>query len=342
MTASSELHVVFGSGPVGLAVVATVLAQGKRVRVVSRRGAQRWPPAAVEVVRGDATDPEDTRRVCVGATHVYNCTNAPDYHRWPEQFPPLQRGVLAGAAATGAKLIVMENLYMYGPHGGSPMTETMPLRGHGSRSTTRRLMTEELFAAHRSGQVRVVSVRASDLFGPHVTESLVGERFFGPFLAGKPVQLLANPDLPHSLSFVGDVGRAMVLVGARDDALGRAWHAPNAAAVTLRTFAALVGAEAGIAPRLACLPRAVTRALVPLMGLAVPPMRGLSENLYVFYEPYVVDHSAYTAAFGDDATPLREAIRQTVAWARSHGGQAAVAPVAHAIAPAERETGTPR
>ena len=37
---------------------------------------------------------------------------------------------------------------------------------------------------------------------------------------------------------------------------------------------------------------------------------------------YVVDHSAYAAAFGGDATPLREAIRQTVAWARSRSDQA--------------------
>jgi nucleoside-diphosphate-sugar epimerase len=317
VSASGELHVVFGSGPVGLAVVEALTAQGKRVRVASRSGARRALPEAVEVVRGDATDPNDTRRVCAGASHVYNCTNAPDYHRWPEQFPPLQRGVLAGATAAGAKLVVMENLYMYGPHGGAPMTEDTPMRGRGSRSTTRRLLTEELFAAHRAGRVRAASVRASDLLGPHVTESLVGERFFGPLLAGKKVQLFADPDLPHSLSYVGDAGRAMVTVGAHDGALGRAWHAPNAPAVTLRAFAALVGEETGIAPRLSAVPRAVARALIPLVGLAVPPMRGLVENLYIFYEPFLVDHDAYATAFGGDATPLREAVRQTVAWARS-------------------------
>ena len=122
--------------------------------------------------------------------------------------------------------------------------------------------------------------------------------------------------MPHSVSFVGDVGRAMATVGARDDALGRAWHVPNAPAVTLRAFAALVSEETGIAARLSFMPRSATRALLPLIGLAVPPMRGLSENLDVFYEPYVVDHSAYAATFGDDATPLREAIQHTVAWAR--------------------------
>src|SRR5207249_1301386 len=42
---------------------------------------------------------EDTRRACAGAANVYNCTNAPDYRRWPEEFPPLQRGVPAGGAA---------------------------------------------------------------------------------------------------------------------------------------------------------------------------------------------------------------------------------------------------
>ena len=331
MTEASELHVVFGTGPVGLAVVDALLAGDKRVRVASRSGARRSLPEAIEVMRGDATNPDDTRRVCAGATHVYNCTNAPDYHRWPEQFPPLQRGVLAGAAAAGAKLIVMENLYMYGPHSGVPMTESMPLRGRGSRSTTRRMLTEELFAAHRAGQVRAVSVRASDLLGPHVTESLVGERFFGPFLAGKKVQLFADPNVPHSMSFVGDVGRAMVTVGARDEALGRPWHVPNAPAVSMRAFGSLVAEETGIAPSLSFMPRPVTRALLPLISIGVPPMRGLVENLYIFYEPYVVDHSAYAGAFGEHATPLREAIRQTVAWARSHGDQTtSAAAAAHA------------
>ena len=116
----------------------------------------------------------------------------------------------------------------------------------------------------------------------------------------------------------------MVVVGAHDEALGRAWHVPNAPAVTLRAFATLVGEETGIAPRLSSVPRLVTR--------VAPPMRGLAENLYVFYEPYVVDHTAYAAAFGDGATPLRDAIRQTVAWARSHAGRSGVAPPAHAPA----------
>ena len=330
MTPKNELHVVYGTGPVGTAVIELLVAQGKPVRVVTRSGARKHLPLQAEMLRGDATDPANARQACAGATHVYNCTNPADYHRWPEQFPPLQRGVLEGAAANDAKLLVMENLYMYGPHGGAPMTEGMPLHGRGSRSSTRVQMTEELFAAHRSGKVRVASVRASDLFGPHVTESLVGERLFGPLLAGQAAQVFANPDLPHSVSYIRDVGQALITVGAHDAALGRAWHAPNAPATTLREFVRMLGEQAQVTPQLSALPRPITRAMLPLLGMFTPALRGLSENLYISYEPYIVDHSAYSHAFGDHATPLGEALRATVQWYRARAAAEQRAPAASA------------
>jgi nucleoside-diphosphate-sugar epimerase len=161
-----------------------------------------------------------------------------------------------------------------------------------------------------------------------VTESLVGERLFAPQLAGKTAQLFANPDLPHSVSYIRDVGQALVTVGAHDAALGRAWHAPNAPTVTLREFVRILGEEASLTPKVSALPRPVMRALLPLLGLAIPALRGLTENLYIGYEPYIVDHSAYKEAFGDHATPLREAIRATVQWYRAYTARDSQTPVA--------------
>lgn len=326
-----ESHVIYGAGPVGTAVARILLTRGKPVRVVTRSGARRHLPAGVEVVAGDATDPADARRVCEGATHVYNCTNAPDYHRWPEQFPPLQSGVMAGAASAGARLIVMENLYMYGPHGGAPIHDETPLKGRGSRSSTRVRMTQELFEAHRKGIVKAASVRAADLFGPHVTESLVGESFFRSLLAGRPAQVFANVDVPHSVSFVHDVGQALVNVGADERAMGRAWLAPNAPTVTLRQFAAIAGDLLSATPRLNAPPRIVTRLLLPVLGISIPALRGLEENLYIGYEPYIVDHSRYTQFFGDHATPLRDAVSTTIEWYRAHGVAEASTPTAKPI-----------
>src|ERR1700732_4224958 len=98
MRNAGELHVVFGSGPRGSAVMNELLTRGHKVRMVNRQ-AKINVLAGVELVQGDATNPAFTREVCMGATVVYNCTNAP-YTRWPELFPPLQAGIVEAATST--------------------------------------------------------------------------------------------------------------------------------------------------------------------------------------------------------------------------------------------------
>lgn len=319
MSENSELHVIFGSGPVGRAVIDELLTKGKRVRLVKRSGQAVGLSDGVEVVAGDATDSNSTRAVCEGATVVYSCTNAPDYHKWPEQFPPLQHGVLEGAAANNAKLVVMENLYMYGPHGGQPMTEDMPFKATGPRGLTRANLARELLEAHASGKVRVAAGRASDFFGPRVGQSAMGEGQFRAAIAGKGAQILVNADQPHSFTYMPDIAKALVILGERDEALGQAWHIPNPRTVTPREFITLICQETGQEPKL----MVAAPWMVQLFGLFTPPIRGISENFYQFAEPFIVNHSKFTDAFGDIATPLEDAIKTTAQWYRDNP------PVAH-------------
>src|SRR5256885_12564562 len=117
MTSTRE-HVIFGPGAAGLATLDALLRRGERVRLVNRAG--RAPvPAGVEVVGGDARDREFTTAVTRGARVVYQVLNAP-YHRWAAEFPALQAGVLAGAEAAGARLVSLENVYLYGHPDGQP------------------------------------------------------------------------------------------------------------------------------------------------------------------------------------------------------------------------------
>src|ERR1017187_3857032 len=119
-----------------------------------------------------------------GAAVVYQCLNAP-YTKWPELFPPLQRNVLAAAEHTGALLVTLENIYGYGPTGGKPMTEDLPLAATTSKGRTRAAMTAELLTPAESGRVRIAVGRASDFFGAGVRESSLGARFFANALADK-------------------------------------------------------------------------------------------------------------------------------------------------------------
>src|SRR5215207_2852318 len=177
MTDNGELHVVFGTGAVGMSVMDALVQRGRQVRMVNRSG-RASVPGSVEVVGGDATDEAFAREASEGASVVYNALNPP-YNKWPELFPGLQAGVLEGAASAGAKLIAMENLYMYGPTDGRPITEDLPYAPNTRKGRVRAMMSEELMEAHTSGRVRVAIGRASDFFGPRVLASAAGEQVFG-------------------------------------------------------------------------------------------------------------------------------------------------------------------
>src|ERR687890_1905363 len=311
MTDNEELHVVFGTGPVGTSVMETLMQRGRcRVRMVNRSG-RASVPEGVEVVGGDATDPTFTREASDGASVVYFALNPP-YNKWPELFPPLQAGVLEGAAAAGTKLVVMENLYMYGPTDGRPLTEDLPYAPNTRKGTVRARMSEELMEAHTSGRVRVATGRASDFFGPRVLVSAAGEQVFGRAVQGKSAQVAGDPDQPHTYTYAPDIGRGLVILGEREEALGRAWHLPSPETVTTRRFAEMVFEEAGKPARIQAAPKILLRAI----GLFNPGIRETIEMLYEFEEPFVVDDSKFEKAFDEHATPLREAIQRTVRWYR--------------------------
>lgn len=305
-------HVVFGTGQVGSQVVTQLVGAGKDVVAVSRSGSFRTDGATT--VAGDATDPAFTAEVCEGADVVYFCLDAPDYDQWPTQFPPLQRGVLAGARATGpgTRLVVLENLYGYGPVNGAPLTETLPLAATAAKARTRIAMSDELLAAHADGDVQVAIGRASDYFGPGVRHSALGELVFESIAKGKTAQVMGFPDTRHSYSYTPDVAQALIALGtAGPDVTGQVWHLPVADAWTTRRIIAHVSDLAGRKPRSFAAGAFTLRAL----GLVNPAMKEYLRTLYQFTNDWVVDDTRFTTRFGLGATPMEEALAATFQWA---------------------------
>ncbi len=309
---TNELHVIFGTGPVGKSILTELLRQGKRVRMVNRSG-KADVPADIEIMAGDASDPAFTQKAAKGADVVYNCTNPP-YTQWPQLFPALNTAVLAGAAANNAKLVVMDNVYMYGATHGKPYTEDMPYAATTRKGIVRAKMAEQILNAHQTGQVRATIGRASDFFGAGVMDSSGGDRLFYPAVAGKTVQMIGNVDLPHTYTYMPDIGRALVTLALNDTADGQVWHIPSPQTVTSRQFAEMIAAEAGQPLRIQVAPKL----LVKVMGLFMPIMREVDEMMYEFDEPHILDDSKFKRTFGDTSTPLPEAIRTTVQWFKAN------------------------
>ena len=145
--------------------------------------------------------------------------------------------------------------------------------------------------------------------------SAAGEQVFGRAVAGKSAQVAGDPDQPHTYTYAPDIGRGLVVLGEREEALGRAWHLPSPETVTTRGFVETIFEEAGKPARVQAAPKILLRA----MGLFNPPLRETIEMLYEFEEPFVVDHSAFERAFGIGATPLRKAIRRRCAGTVGRG-----------------------
>jgi nucleoside-diphosphate-sugar epimerase len=315
MESNQELHVVFGTGPLGTWTMRELVKLGKRVRMINRSGRKDGLPAGVEIARGDAYDVSSTTQLSRGATTVYQCAQ-PAYNQWPGNFPRMQSAIVEGAAANRARLIVGENLYLYGDPHGRPLCEASPYAAETRKGQVRKAMSEALFEAHASGRLQVASARASDFFGPD--DPIYGGLWFQPALAGKRLNMLGRLDVPHSFSYVADFGRALAILGTREQGLGQAWHVPSPPPVTQAELAALIGEAVGREVKV----QAASALMVRLLGLVNPLVREMYEMMYEWNKPFVLDSGAFERTFGMQPTPLLEAVRATMEWNRAQGSAA--------------------
>ena len=183
-------HVVLGTGAIGRAIAEELVRRGESVRIVNRSGKMDEAPAEVEVKAADLYDQAQVKEVTRGAEVVYQSAQ-PNYSEWQIKFPPLQKSIIDGLTGSNAKLVIVENLYMYGESNGQPLTEDTPYNAHTKKGKTRSEMSKTAFAAHRAGKLRVTAGRGSDFFGPWgLPTAAMGERTFYPLLHGKAANLI--------------------------------------------------------------------------------------------------------------------------------------------------------
>jgi nucleoside-diphosphate-sugar epimerase len=305
---AQALHTIFGAGQVGTLLADELLRRGHRVRLV-RRGPAGAARPGLEWMRGDVTDAAFADAAARGAAVVYNCVNPPDYGRWEGVLEPLMRAVQGAATRAGARLVVLDCLYMIGRPAAAPFDEDTPMQPCTRKGELRKLLVEELFEAHRRGEVEVASGRASDYFGPATPLSMVlYPRALERLRAGKPVELFGDPDQRHAYNFTPDVARGLAELGTRPEAVGKVWHLPAAWTGTTRELITRAGALLGQPGTL----RRVPAWALAGLGLVSGELRAIREMLYQWEQPYVLDDRRFRSVFGVEATPIDEALRATL------------------------------
>lgn len=306
-------HVILGAGAIGTTLAEELVRRGESgIRLVSRSG--RGVSDAVEVVRGDVMDPAFLERVAAGARVVYQVLNPP-YHRWFQEFPLLQASALRAARSAGARLVSMENVYLYGRPQGHPFVETDAALAHTRKGRVRGAMSADLLGAHRAGQVEVAIGRASDYYGPRGgAQSQLGDRAITAIRRGRTVSVLGDPRMAHTYTYIPDIAMGLATLGLDDRGVGRAWHLPNDERP--RSTADLLALLAESLDRPLPPVRRIPSLALHAAGLVTPTLRELVEMEYEFEQPFLVDSTRFRDTFGVHATSYEAGIEAT---ARSAG-----------------------
>lgn len=306
---TTNLHVVLGaSGGAGRAIVTALRDRGHDVRAVNRSGNAPAPDQVLHLA-ADITTAEGAASAVAGAAVVYMAAQ-PAYHRWVEEFPAMLTTVLDATADVGAKFVMVDNLYMYGP-GESTMTEASIERGGTRKSDLRVRLSEMLRSAHDTGRLPVAIGRASDYFGPAGDNSGITALAIRPAVAGKTIRWMGRLDRRHAAAYLPDIGRAYAVLGEESKADGETWILPHGSAPTGAEFLAAVNAALPTPVKTGTVSRGMLRIAAPFHKIS----RESLEVLYQWTNDFVADDAKFQRVFGPfESTPLEQAVAETLEW----------------------------
>jgi dihydroflavonol-4-reductase len=316
-----------GTGFIGRAVVAELLAAGREVRVLARHpGALAG--LAVEVAAGDLRDPISLAAAVMGCQRVFHV--AADYRLWvpdPEAMYAANvqgtRDLLAAAAEAGVERVVYTSTVgaLGNPGDGTPGTEATPVAladmvGHYKRS---KFLAEQVVLEFARQGLPVVLVHPSAPVGEGDTRPTPTGQIIVDYLKGRmPAYLETGLNLVH----VRDVAQGHLLAEAKGR-VGEKYILGNQNLSLSEIFQMLAG---------------ITNIPAPKMRLPYWPILALS-YLDEFWATHVsgkpprmpvagvkmakkfmyFDSSKAIRELGLPQTPVPQALEEAVAWFTGHG-----------------------
>lgn len=304
-------NLVIGYGNIGKLIAAELKNAGEHVSVGRHTAGESDGYSAVSV---DLLDIESVRQAVDGHDVVYVTTGLSySLKTWRTQWPSIIDSIIAATTEAKAKLVFIDNIYLYGPSPlQNPITEEHPRTPISEKGKVRLELVDKLEMAMKNG-LDVLIVRCADFYGPSVTTSSVTMAIEAA-QKGKKAYCMGNSNTRHTYSYVPDIARATVLLARSDDTFNQTWHVPSAPAITGTELMRLVESQLGAKVKWSTLQS--SNMFIP--SLFVPILRELKEMMYQFENDYVFDSSKFQKRFPDFAiTSYTDGIAATVVAARA-------------------------
>jgi len=308
VSSGGQALVTGGAGFVGSHVVAGLIAQGTRVRVLDNLSTGQelnLSDSHVEFVAGDIRDPEVLSGAMQGVRWVFHqaaMVSVPASMDDPlgcyeVNLQGTLRVLWAAYQAGVQRVVVASSAAVYG-EASVPVEEESPKRPLSPYASSKLAMEQAAQLFTRAYGLPTVCLRYFNAYGPRQRPdspyAAVIPAFIGAMLEGRPATIHGEGDQSRDFVYIGDVVRANLLAAERPEATGGVFNIGSGVSVTILELA---GFLQGLFPQ------------------APAPIHGPSREGDIRFSKAVMDRAAQALGYRPEVGML-EGLRSTVEWFR--------------------------
>jgi nucleoside-diphosphate-sugar epimerase len=301
------MQTILGAGgATGIVLAKELRNYTDHIRLVSRK------PTRVniddELFPADLLNAWEVEAAVTGSMVVY-LTAGLEYNAkiWKRDWPVLMHNVINACLKAKARLVFLDNVYMYAANEIPFMTERSLVDPPSEKGKVRATVQNMLLLAVKEKGLQTLIARSADFYGPDVKNSPLNISVVDEFRKGKKAFWQINTSKVHSFTYVPDIGKSLALLGNSPNVYGEVWHLPTSSEKwTGKDFIDTIAAEMNLEPRYYIF----SRLMMQVLGLFVPILKELNEMAYQYDSDYVFDSSKFEKRFSYKPVSYAEGIKQ--------------------------------
>lgn len=300
----SKIHTVLGAnGAIGKAVIKELEFRQLQIRKVSTK--PTW-------VQANLLRKEETEKAIDGSSYVYLCIGLPYNAKiWETQWPQIMQNVIDACEKAQAKLIFLDNIYMYAPPLPIPFGESTPQNPKSKKGKARKQTADLMIKALRDNKIKGLIGRSADFYGEGAVNSPFYISFLDRMLQDKGPQTLVSADVKHTYANVLDNGRALVELALNDDCYGEVWHLPVGEPITTNGMLAIFNEKLGSNFKVSVMPTLLKKTL----PIFIPMLKEAKEMEYQFKQKYVMSDNKFRKRFPNfKVSSYHDGVNRMVDW----------------------------
>jgi nucleoside-diphosphate-sugar epimerase len=288
---NNKLHIVVGgSGPSGRAIIKELKSRNLQVKSLGRTKTKE----EVESIQADIFNLEEYKKAVEGASYIYLAIGLPyNTKYWEKNWPLVMENTIEAVKSTNAKLIFLDNIYMYSEPLPNFFDETTSEFPKSKKGLVRKKTANTLLEAIKSKKVQALIGRSATFYGPNCKNSFLYSSFLEKMLEGKQPQSLFKTDQVHTYANITDNAKALVELALNDTCYGEVWHLPVGEPISLNEILTIINSILNKNFKISVMPKF----LFTILSFIIPILGELKEMMYQMESPYIMSWQKFKNKF---------------------------------------------